>query len=238
MRGGVARIEPLELTVGHLVGLPHGDVGHGLVDHAGGATRRHRVGPHAVARPFQGGDHGEGGDAGLGRAVVGLTRVPLKARRAHGVDDGRPPLASGLRFVVPPHAGVMGHVERALEVHADHAVPVGLRHLGDERVAQDPGVVDDHVESAVGVDGEAHGSLGALPRGDVLVGGDGLTAAIADDGHGVVGGALVRALALRAPARIAHHDLGALGRQLHRLAPSDAAARPGDDGDLALHDAH
>ena len=132
----------------------------------------------------------------------------------------------------------MGHVERALEVHGDHAVPLGLGHAGDEGVAQDAGVVDHHVEAAVGVDRHLDGPLGAVPGGDVLVGGDRLAAAVADDLDGLVGRAVVGALALGAGTGIADHHLGSLGGELHGLAPPDAPARPGDDGDLAVDDAH
>ncbi len=46
----------------------------------------------------------------------------------------------------------MQHREVALQVHGDHRVPLRFLHAGDERVAQDAGVVDQHVEPAELVD--------------------------------------------------------------------------------------
>ena len=54
------------------------------------ATGRDRVGAHAVAAELEPADDRERGDAGLGRAVVGLARVAEHARRRRRVDDRGP----------------------------------------------------------------------------------------------------------------------------------------------------
>jgi hypothetical protein len=43
--------------------------------------------------------------------------------------------------------------ERALQVHVDRAVPLLLGHLGGETLDPDAGAVDEHVQSAVPLDG-------------------------------------------------------------------------------------
>src|SRR3546814_5459527 len=43
--------------------------------------------------------------------------------------------------------------ERALQVHVDDRVPLVLAHVHQHPVAQDAGVVDEHVDAAEGLDG-------------------------------------------------------------------------------------
>ena len=61
-------------------------------------------------------------------------------------------------------------------MHLDDRVPLGLGHVDEHAVAQDAGVVDEHVEAAEGVDGLLHDALGAVAVGDVVAVGDGLAA--------------------------------------------------------------
>ena len=58
--------------------------------HPGARRRGDGVDPHPVADQLLGQDDGEGGDAGLGRAVVRLARVPEQTRGGRGVDHRRP----------------------------------------------------------------------------------------------------------------------------------------------------
>ena len=121
----------------------------------------------------------------------------------------------------------------ALEVHADHRVPVLLAHVEDHPVAQDAGVVDDDVELAEGVEGALDDALGALEVGDALAVGDGLAAHLLDLVDHLLGRAVVGAAgAVEVRAEVVDDDLGAVLGHQQRLFAADAAARAGDDRNL------
>src|SRR3546814_10767871 len=61
-----------------------------------------------------------------------------------------------------------GRCEGALQVHLDDRVPLGLAHVREHAVAQDPGVVDEDVETTEGVDRGADEALGTVPVADVV----------------------------------------------------------------------
>jgi hypothetical protein len=128
--------------------------------------------------------------------------------------------------------------EGALHVHADDRVEVVLGHREDHLVSQDAGVVHEHVEPAERLDRLVDHVLGAGEVGDVVVVGDGLATLLLDERGHLLGGAGVGALTGRGPAEVVHHDLGALRRELQRLAPPDAMTRAGDDRDLAVEHPH
>ena len=68
-----------------------------------------------------------------------------------------------LRLLAPVRGGVTGRAEVALQVHVDHGVPLGLGHVDDHAVAQDAGVVHEHVQVAEGVDGLVARGVGRRP---------------------------------------------------------------------------
>ena len=153
--GGLGAGEPRDQR-GHVVGgagVPvalgrRGSTGaaHQVLGHAGAGAGRDGVGGDAVA-------------ASSLAAIWSAWRCPTWRRRSwpgpgwrkaggrRGVDDAgvdRPPaLASA-----PPVGRRPAHGrERALEVDADDRVPLLLGHVEEHAVAQDAGVVDQHVEA-------------------------------------------------------------------------------------------
>ena len=139
-----------------------GQLAHAQVlGHAGEGGGGDGVDGDAVAGQLLGGDDREAGDAGLGGAVVGLADVAVDARRRRRVDDAGVDLVAGLRPLAPVVGGEVRGAERALEVDLDDGVPLGLGHVDEHAVAQDAGVVDEHVEPAEGLDGGADQLLGA-----------------------------------------------------------------------------
>ena len=123
-------------------------------------------------------------------------------------------------------------------MHLDDGVEVLGRHREHHLVAQDAGVVHEHVEPAERVDRGADDVLGALEVGDAVVVGDGLAAALVDDVDDLVGGALVGAFAGDRAAEVVDDDLGAVVGEHDRFAAADAVARSGDDRHLAVEHAH
>ena len=116
--------------------------------HAGAGPGRHRVDGDAVLPELAAQGDGHGRDAGLGRRVVGLAGQAVEPRLADAVLMMRPatsasPALDRSRQWMPAK---WARGEVALEVDADHVVPLGLGHREAHGVAQDPGVVDQDVE--------------------------------------------------------------------------------------------
>ena len=145
---------------------------------------------------------------------------------------------AGLGLLPPVRGGVLRGRERALEVHRDHRVPLGLFHVGEHAVAQDAGVVDERVEPAERVDRALDHAARAGEVGDVLAVGDGFAAHrldLLDDFHR---GAERPAVAVHVAAEVVDDDLGALGGVGQRVLAADAPSRSGDDDDAAVADTH
>ena len=85
-------------------------------------------------------------------------------------------LAAFLRLVAPVGRGVVHRVERAVHVHLDDRVEVFGGHREHHLVAQDAGVVHEHVEAAERVERGPDDVLRAFEVGDAVVVGDGFAA--------------------------------------------------------------
>src|SRR5690606_5769076 len=90
---------------------------------------------------------------------------------------------------------------------------------------------------AVGVDGLGNHPSGTFEVGDVVVVGDGLSAALADEVDGQVR-VPAATLALDRDAEVVDDHLGAVLGQLQRVPAADAVTGPRDDRNLAVEHAH
>ena len=115
--------------------------------------------------------------------------------------------------------------KRRRQVAVDHRVPLLVGHLLDHVVPGVAGVVDDDVEALVFADGRADEALGEVRRGDAADAGHGLAAGVADGLHGLL---------RRFGVEIVDDDARAFAGELERDRAADAAARTGDEGDLAV----
>ena len=143
-----------------------------------------------------------------------------------------PPLACSRQYAAAQRDGANVPL-RCTSITASHSSSVMF---AEHAVAQDAGVVDHHVQVAVGLDGLVDQPLGALPARHA-VGVDHGLAAGGDDlvGHGLHD-ARVAAGAVGVAADVVEHQLGAvLGEHPGVLAP-DASAGPGDDAHPAFTD--
>src|SRR5207253_10724880 len=111
-------------------------------------------------------------------------------------------------------------------------------HRAEHAGTQDGGLVADDAEPAVGLDGLVDDPLGAVVDGNIVVVGDGLAPAAANELGDLLGRPLVGALAGDRAAQVVDDDLRALGGELERLAPADAVPGPGDDRHLVVENAH
>ena len=148
--------------------------------------------------------------------------------------------ATALLLAEMRHRGA-ADIEGAVQVHLDDRVPFLGRHVVEHAVAQDAGVVHNHVDATEIVDRRLHDLLRIFPLGDAV--GVRHRAALAvglgDLRHHLLRRADIVALAGDRRADIVHHHLGAVRRQADRRRAADAAPRAGDHGDLAVkHSSH
>ena len=138
-------------------------------------------------------------DPRLRGAVVRLAGIREEPRGTRGVHEVAALAATRLVLAPPVHRSVTSRREMPLEVNGDDVVPFGLGHVHDRAVAQDPRIVDHHVEAAVGVDRRSDETLRSGPVCDVVGVRDRLAAGVADLADHVIcrrfprGGTVVRA---------------------------------------------
>lgn len=143
---------------------PHEDV----LGHPGAGARADSVGRDAVLGQGEGGGGGQADDSAFRRRVVGLpggARQERLRRRVHDPPEHRP--AHRLGPLAPVRGREVGRVEVALEVDADHRVPLALGHGEDHAVAQDARVVDQDVQLAELADRRLDQFAGLLEVGHV-----------------------------------------------------------------------
>jgi hypothetical protein len=106
-------------------------------------------------------------------------------------------------------------------MYVEDGVPLLVGHLLNHRIPGVPGIVDDDVQAAEGVDGGPHEALAEIGVGDAADAGDGPAARRLDGGDGVLGGLGVE---------IVDDDARTLGGEFERDLAADAATRAGDNG--------
>src|SRR5690606_31788105 len=106
-------------------------------------------------------------------------------------------------------------------------------HVLERGVPQDPGVVDDDVDAAPGVERRLHDGPAALGGGDRVVVGHGLAAGGLDLVDHLLGRRRAAAGAVHRAAEVVDHHVGAPPGELEGVGPAEAATRTGDDRDLA-----
>src|SRR6218665_2600367 len=104
----------------------------------------------------------------------------VQAGRRTGVDDARHALAASLGLPAPVHRGVAHRGKGAAQMDADHRIEVCDVHVDERLVAQDAGVVDQHIERTERGDRGLDQPPCALPVGHVVGVGNGLAAQGAD----------------------------------------------------------
>src|SRR5437867_510958 len=176
--------------------------------------RGHRVHGDRARRHFPGQRLGEPEETGLGRAIVGLTRVPHEPDDRADVDD--------TAVARPHHRRQHGarRLERAREIDRENAVPVLAFHPEQQSVDRDPGVVHQVVDPAERLQGLR--GPGGYRRRVHEVHRDG---AAAD----TLSLAFRRHLLQVVPFPAAQHEIRAPGRQREGDAPADPARGPGDE---------
>src|SRR3954454_5790914 len=126
--------------------------------------------------------------------------------------------------------------EVTLQMYADDRVPLLFAAREHHAIADEPGVVDEHVETAERVDRGLHKSPCALPIGDVVGVRGCLTAGGTDIVDDRLRGADAGAGAVERGAEIVDDDARGFTRKRKRMFASDAASRTGDDDDAAFTD--
>ena len=126
----------------------------------------------------------------------------------------------------------------AQHVHPQHRLPLGLLGVHEHAVAEDAGVVDQHVERRRRCRSPAAPS--PPPRPSRPRRGADATASPAQGDDLVdhlLGRGVGRVAAVLGHAEVVDHDLGALPGELQRMLPADAPAGPGHDHHSSITDA-
>jgi hypothetical protein len=168
---------------------------------------------------------GERIDGALRDPVGGVHQVAQDARAGRRVDDRAPAALEHRRD------RVLAAQHHAAQVDRHHALPdceIDLRNLGvvaRARASDRGGVVVEHIEPAVAVDGARDHvpHLVFVAHVDGACGGAGRARRGFDRLHGLLGAALVE---------VGDDDARALARERERSGPADPGGRARDDGDL------
>jgi hypothetical protein len=152
--------------------------------------------------------------------------------------DGDVVLMMRASLVSPVLDGVAGRCERAAQVHLDHGVPFLDRHVDEHAVAQDAGIVHQHVDRPEGVDRRLDEAPRPVVVRDVVAVGDGLAPHGADLVDHFAGRPRRGAAPVHLAAEVVDHDLGALAGVEQGVLTADATARSSDDDDPTVTDTH
>ncbi len=124
----------------------------------------------------------------------------------------------------------------ALEVHAHHVVPIGLRHVDEHAVTQKAGVVDQHVKATPGLDRRLDESSSTLPIGHVVAVGHGLATSGADQVDHLARWAARTAGAVDLRPEIVDDHHRPLASELEGVTSTDPPTRSRDHDDAAFTD--
>ena len=200
------------------------EVSQDVLGHPGRGDRSDGVDLDVVAGALDRQDTGQPGQPGLGRAVVGLSKVAEQPGGRAGVHD------AAIALFAHDAIGRLADIEGTLEVHVDHRIDHGRVHVVERLVPQDAGVVDQHVDPAEGVQGGLHDPLAAfrgrhavaVGRRDATHGGDLLDHPVCGERRGTT--------AIQCGAGVVHQDAGPATSELEGMRAPEPATCPGDDG--------
>src|SRR5579864_1530082 len=119
-------------------------------------------------------------------------------------------------------------------MNANDCVEIGDLHVEDHPIAQNAGVVDDHVERAPFGDGGIDEVLGAGLVRDIVAIGDGLPACGADLVDHFTGRSIRGAGAVQLRPHIVYHHSCALTGKLQRVSAAEATTSPRYDDDSTV----
>src|SRR5262245_4863389 len=129
-------------------------------------------------------------------------------------------------------------MEPAVQVHAEHASPFGMRQFVEGHAVEDARVAHDRVEPTKGVDRGTNDRLAALWARHGLVRCHRHTARALDLFDDLVGDREVRALAVHRASEVVHHHRPAAPRDLQGIETAETSASASDDYDLVLEVDH
>src|SRR5262245_64446953 len=124
-------------------------------------------------------------------------------------------------------------MEPAVQMHAEHASPFGMRQLIEGHAVEDARVAHDRVEPTERVDRGTNDRLAALWARHGLVGRRRHTARALDLFDDLVSDGEVRALAVHRASEVVHHHRPAAPRDLRGIEAAETSASARDDHSLA-----
>ena len=158
-----------------------------------------------------------------------LALLALQTRTGTGVDNPRVNGVPSLGQIAPAFAQDIGQTKVSLEVHAHHRIPIVFAQADKHPVAQDTGVVDQHVDFTKGCQCGIDNQLRRGNRGDVIGIGNRLPAALTNLAHHVFS---------RFTANVVHHHIGALLGKRQRISAAQATASAGNNHGTSFTNGH
>ena len=132
-------------------------------------------------------------------------------------------------------SGGTAHVIAAEQVYAHHRVEIGRCHAVEDRIAQDPRVVDHRVDPAKRCQRAVDNRRCRLRLGDAGGVGHRLAPSLANFVDHRLGRRGIAAFALERSADVVDHHRGTVCGQVQRRGPPDPAPGAGDDHHLSGH---
>ena len=195
---------------------------------AGDRGRGHHVGADPVRSALERDDARQTGDPRFGRRVVGLVGEAEEPRPRRREDEAPVPL------VTHHPVGGLAHVERAEQVRLDDAEQLFVGQLPERVVAEDPRVVDDHIEPAERGRRDVDDRLATLGGGDAVVRRHRPPAGRQDLGDHPVGALVGASGAVDRDAEVVHHHRRTPACELERVRPAEPVGRAGDQHDPSV----
>src|SRR5215831_7766154 len=126
----------------------------------------------------------------------------------------------------------LAQMKSAVQVHAEHAPPVGLRQLIEGYAVEDASVAHHRIEAAEPVDCRTNDRLSPLGARHRFVRRHRVTAAALDLFDDPIGDAGIRSRAVHRASEVVHHYRPPAPRNLHRIEPAETSASSSDDHHL------
>ena len=234
--GGVAEQEGhdrRDLFRAHLLNFGHARLlrlgfGWNGTDQPAPGERRDAVGTNMKALHVERDRFRQPDDAELRGGVIGLAEIADQAGCRGEVDE-----RAAFLLAEQPCRGVRD-IERAHQVHLDDGLEGVDAHAMEDRVAQDPGIIDHAVELDKAVDRASDDLAGGNCFRHRFEIGNCRAAVLFDFLDHFFGGRGARSRAVGGDAGVVHHDLGAFHRAEQRDLPANAAPGAGDDDGFAV----
>jgi hypothetical protein len=124
-------------------------------------------------------------------------------------------------------------------MHGDDGIELGLAGVGDHPIADDPGIVDQDVKTAEGIDGSLNEPGGFVPVRNVGTAGDRLSPGSGNLlDNGLCGATAAGWRTIKSDTNVVDHNSRTLRSESKRMRAPDPAAGTGDNDNPTVEQSH